>query len=137
MNAETLYDCITDLPEGMVEEAEAHVFRQKRERRLWTAVAAVTLVAALGLLLHSGALHGMGSAGGGDAGGADGFSYMQYVGPVLPLTALNGAEDVAASRTEPVVMPRIWQAARWERNVREDGCEKYSIARLCASTFFR
>ena len=34
------------------------------------------------------------------------------------------SEDVAASLTEPVVMPRIWQAARWERNVRDDGCEK-------------
>ena len=52
------------------------------------------------------------------------------------LSPLN-SDDVAASRTEPVVMPSIWQAARWERNVREDGCEKYSIARLCARTVFR
>ena len=34
------------------------------------------------------------------------------------------SEDVAASLTEPVVMPRIWQAARCERKVRELGCEK-------------
>ena len=33
-------------------------------------------------------------------------------------------DDVAASRTLPVVSPRIWQALRCERNVRELGCEK-------------
>lgn len=99
MNSQQLYDSITALPDGMVEEAEGHVFRRKREWKLWAAAAAVTLIVGLGLMWSSGALHGMGSAGGGDAGGADGFSYMQYVGPVLPLTALNGAEDVAASRS--------------------------------------
>ncbi len=39
------------------------------------------------------------------------------------LSPLN-SDDVAASRTEPVVRPSIWQAARCERNVRELGCEK-------------
>ena len=34
------------------------------------------------------------------------------------------SEEMAVSRTEPVVRPRIWQAARCERNVRELGCEK-------------
>ena len=47
------------------------------------------------------------------------------------------SEEVAASRTEPVVNPRIWHAARWERNVRELGWEKYSIARLWDRKDFR
>lgn len=98
MNPEILYDCITALPDGMVEEAKTHVFRRKSEWKLWTAAAAVTVVAALGLMWTSGALHGMGSAGGGGGGGQDGYSYMQYIGPVLPLTALGGDGNLAATR---------------------------------------
>ena len=34
-------------------------------------------------------------------------------------------------------MPRIWQAAMNDRNVRVEGCVKYSIARLCGSRLIR
>ena len=37
------------------------------------------------------------------------------------------------SRTSPMSMPRIWQAAQKERKVRLLGCEKYNMARLWAS----
>ena len=108
MNSERLFDCITALPDGMVEEAETHVFRNKREWKFWAAAAAVTLFVGLGLIWTRVGLPGMGSAGGnspassgsgGNAGGEDGFSYMHYVGPVLPLTAPEGAEGVSVARS--------------------------------------
>ena len=40
------------------------------------------------------------------------------------------SDEVDGSRTSLQVMPRIWHAAMNERNVRVDGCVKYSIARL-------
>ena len=103
MNSEVLFDCITALPDGMVEAAEAHVFRRKKEWKPWAAAAAVTVIVGLGLMLHSGALRGMGQSApgvtGSGGGGTDGVSYMHYVGPVLPLTALDGAEGVMAERS--------------------------------------
>ncbi len=98
MNAEQLFDCITALPDGMVEEAKMHGFRRKSEWKLWTAAAAVTVVVALGLVLSRIALHGMGNSGGGSGGGKDGYSYMEYVGPVLPLTSAKECNDITAAR---------------------------------------
>ncbi len=103
MNSEILFDCITALPDGMVEAAEGHVFRRKKAWKPWAAAAAVTVIVGLGLMLHSGALRGMGQSApgvtGSGGGGTDGVSYMHYVGPVLPLTAPDGAEGITAERS--------------------------------------
>ncbi len=45
--------------------------------------------------------------------------------------------EVLGSRTSLHVMPRIWQAAMNDRNVRVEGCVKYSIARRCGSKLMR
>ena len=47
------------------------------------------------------------------------------------------SDEVDGSRTSLHVMPRIWHAAMNERNVRVDGCVKYSIARLWWSRLMR
>lgn len=103
MNSEILFDCITALPDGMVEAAEGHVFRRKKGWKPWAAAAAVTLVVGLGLLWGRGALRGAGGAAprteSGGGGSEDALRYMHYVGPVLPLTAPDGAEGIAAARS--------------------------------------
>ena len=47
------------------------------------------------------------------------------------------SREVLGSRTSLHVMPRIWQAAMNDRNVRVEGCVKYSIARLWGSRLIR
>ncbi len=102
MNSELLYDCITALPDGMVEEAKEHRFR-KTPRVLRFAGIAAALVVVIGVVgILSGRMspapHGAASGGGGVAV-EDGVRYMHYVGPVLPLTAAEGAEGVSVKRS--------------------------------------
>ncbi len=103
MKRDQLFNCITALPDEMVEAARTHEFRKKTPWKGWAVAAAVTLVVGLGLLWSSGAMTGFrgpgGASGGGNAGGTDGFSYMEYIGPVLPMTALGDAGDLTASRS--------------------------------------
>src|SRR5215212_1263467 len=47
------------------------------------------------------------------------------------------SDDVLASRTSLHVIPRIWHAAEKDKNVRVEGCVKYSIARRCGSKLIR
>src|SRR6478736_7299483 len=47
------------------------------------------------------------------------------------------SDDVLGSRTSLHVIPKIWHAAENDRNVRVEGCVKYSIARRCGSKLIR
>ena len=108
MNGIDLFDSITALPAELVEEAETHRFRKKTPWLRYAAAAAVlALVIGVGGVL-TGRIHppmagsGGGSTaygGGGDEGGENGYSYMHYVGPVLPLTAMGDAAGVAVERS--------------------------------------
>ena len=102
MNSQQLFDSITALPDGMVEAAEGHRFR-KTSRVLRYAGIAAAVVVAVGI---AGLLSGRAptvprsaTGGGGHIADGDGGSYMHYVGPVLPLTALDGAEGITAERS--------------------------------------
>lgn len=105
MNSEVLFNCITALPDELVEEAAEHRFRKpSRLLRYAGLAAAVVLVVGgvVGLLSGRNPLTphtGVGSGGGGSGEGGGARSYMHYVGPVLPLTALDGAEGVTAERS--------------------------------------
>jgi len=102
MKAMDLFDGITAIPGDMIEEAETHRFRKRRPWVRYAAVAAA-FAAAIGI---GGILTGriqtpmMGgkAGGGGNGGGENGYSYMHYVGPVLPLTVIGDAEGVTAGR---------------------------------------
>ena len=102
MNSEILFDCITALPDGRVEEAEAHRFRKTPRVLRYAGIAAAVIVAVgvVGMLSSRTPLTPHGSAsGGGGVGVEDGIRYMHYVGPVLPLTAADGAEGVTVTRS--------------------------------------
>jgi len=103
MKAIDLFDGITALPADIVEEAETRRFRKKKHAvRYLAAAAALALVVGIGSGILSGRiqtpLNGAGAGSGGNAGGEDGYSYMHYVGPVLPLTVIEGGGGVAAVR---------------------------------------
>jgi len=103
MNTRALYDGITDIPDEMIEEAGAHRFRKSRPWIKFAAAAAAVAVAVGVGGVVSGRIQtpfsGAGAGGGGTAGPENGYSYMSYVGPVLPLTAVSGAEGVTAERS--------------------------------------
>lgn len=103
MTNETIYDAITNILDGLIEETENHSFYRKSGlRRLAPLAAAFAVVIGLGAAVLSGTLHipgiSAGAGGGGNGGGTDGCSYMHYVGPVLPLTAQNGDESIKVVR---------------------------------------
>ncbi len=113
MKETDLRDSITDLPGKTVEKVETHRFRKQRRWVHFAAVAAaLALAAGLGGLLarHIGdpgrdeppvsTWTPGGVDGSGPGGGAveNGCSYMLYYGPVMPLTATEGAERVTAVR---------------------------------------
>lgn len=103
MTGETIYDAITMISDRLIEETEAYPFRRKSKWRRFAALAAAfALVTGLGAGVVTGRIPiiGLGGASqaGGHGGGADGYSYMSYAGPVLPLTALSDAEGVTAAR---------------------------------------
>lgn len=104
MTSETIYDAITMIPDRLIEEAGAYTFRKRSNwKRLAALAAAFALVVGLGAGVATGripiiGLGGAGSGGGGNGGGENGYSYMHYVGPVLPLTATGDTAGVTAAR---------------------------------------
>ena len=108
MKSEILFDAITDISDGLIDEAEGHVFQRTKKTALrrYAALAAVlALAVGLGALLR----YGGGSTGSGneslDAGGiapsadaVSGAAFMSYAGPVFPLTALGDTQAVTAER---------------------------------------
>lgn len=101
MNGEEVFNGISGIRDDIIEEAETHAFTRPRAA-LWKRGAAIA--AALAVLLTGAfalkALLGGASAPGGNAGGGaeEGYTYMSYAGPVLPLTALSGGERLTAER---------------------------------------
>ena len=122
MKSEILFDAITDIRDGLIDEAATHVF-QKTKKPAWRRYAALAavLVLAVGLgafgmraLLRLG-VGATGSGNGGPDGGADfrgdaanprdpsadptdSAAFGSYAGPVFPLTALGDTESITAER---------------------------------------
>lgn len=101
MTNETLYDAITDVSDELIEEAERYAFRKKGRWRRYAAIAAVfaLIIGGYGVVTGRLPLLGASTGGNGNAGGEDGYSYMNYIGPVLPLTAADGAAGITAERS--------------------------------------
>ena len=101
MTNETLYDAITDVSDELIEEAERYAFRKKGRWRRYAALAAVfaLVIGGYGVVTGRLPLLGASTGGNGNAGGEDGYSYMNYIGPVLPLTAADGAAGITAERS--------------------------------------
>ena len=103
MNSEKIYNAITDVRDELVEEAANSKLKKSRATIMrWCALAAsfVLVIGIGGYFLTN--MNPPPTAPGGNTGGsghADGSTeFMSYAGPVLPMTLLNGAEDISASR---------------------------------------
>ncbi|MBQ1603617.1 MAG: hypothetical protein II079_07085 [Oscillospiraceae bacterium] len=101
MTKETLYDAITDVSDELIEESERYAFRKKGKWRRYAAMAAVfaLVIGGYGVVTGRLPLLGASTGGNGNAGGEDGYSYMNYIGPVLPLTAADDAAGITAERS--------------------------------------
>lgn len=101
MTNEMLYDAITDVSDELVEEAAERGLRKQGRWRRYAAMAAVfaLIIGGFGVVTGRLPLFGASSDGNGNAGGEDGYSYMHYVGPVLPLTAAGDAAGITAERS--------------------------------------
>ena len=107
MTRETLYDAITEVRDGLVDEAAQG--KPAKGRVSWLKFGAAAAAVAVVVGLGAGALnwsrnnssHGWGmsnpSGNGGGPGHDEGTVFTSYAGPVFPLTALGG-EDLAARR---------------------------------------
>ena len=103
MSSERIYNAITDVRDELVEEATNTKLKKSRATIMrWCAIAAsfVLVVGIGGYFLTN--MNPPPASPGGDAGGsghADGSTeFMSYAGPVFPMTILNGAESITASR---------------------------------------
>ena len=96
MKSETFLTILGEVDESLLARCEAppHSTRRRFVKSL-SAFAALFAVAVIGVSVGvmMGIGNGAGAAGSG-AGGGDGLSYMNYIGPVLPLTVLDGGEGI-------------------------------------------
>lgn len=101
MTNEMLYDAITDVSDELIEEAARRGLRKQGRWRRYAAMAAVfaLIIGGYGVVTGRLPLFGASSDGNGNAGGEDGYSYMHYVGPVLPLTAADDAAGITTERS--------------------------------------
>lgn len=102
MTRENLYDALTNVKDALVDEAAepARLPGKKPVSRFkWAGIAAaVVLVLGAGGWWAVSHLH-MGTGASGVSGHEDGSTvFMDYAGPVFPLTALDGGEDLTAER---------------------------------------
>lgn len=110
MRSEALFAALGGVSETWIEEAAPE---EKRPRLRWVKptliAAALCLVAGLGLFCFSlmggraggGGVPGSGTAngGGGTEESGEGYAYMSYAGPVLPMTALGDTDGITAERS--------------------------------------
>ena len=101
MNSEELFDAITQVRDGLVDEAAQAKPAKQSIHWLKTGAIAAAFTAVIGL--GAGALTGaipllpVGLGPGGNAAGSGhdgGSSFMRYTGPVLPMTAQIGRAHV-------------------------------------------
>ena len=97
MRSETFLDILSEVDESLLERCDAkpRPFLRRLAKPLGT-IAALFAVAVIGVGV--GVMLGRGGNGAAAGGGADGLSYMNYIGPVLPLTVLDGGENITAER---------------------------------------
>lgn len=99
MKTEKLFDCITDIKEEFIEEAENDKI-PKRKNAVWkiagAAAACFVSVAVLGII---GRLLLPGASAGGGTNREPGENYMSYAGPAFPLTALESTEGLIFERS--------------------------------------
>ena len=98
MRSETFLDILNEVDESLLTRCDAD--RKSPIRRFLkplAALAAVFAVAVIGSIVGNiiFAANGAEAGGGGRGGGSE---YMNYVGPVLPLTVLDGTADITAER---------------------------------------
>lgn len=102
MTRENLYDALTNVKDALVEEAANPRIPVVKTRANWLkwgsiAAAVVLVLGAGGWWALSHIRFGSSAAGGG--GHEDGSTvFMSYAGPVFPLTAMEGGEDLTAER---------------------------------------
>lgn len=97
-----LFDAITQIRDDLIENA-AHPrvsFRPRLKKGVVAAAVALAVgLSGVGLHFLNGGLSVIpGGASAGDAGHNAGSAFMSYAGPVFPLTALSGAEELTAER---------------------------------------
>ena len=103
MNAEELYQAITEAPDALVEEAADPALARRGPVRHWKGLVAAALAVAVGLggMGLSGLLGGRGfppGAASGMGGHEDGSLFLSYGGPVFPLTVDGDAAGLRADR---------------------------------------
>ena len=103
MKSEIIYNAITDVRDEFVEEAKNTKLKKSRTTiARWCAVAAsfLVVIGIGGYLLTN--MNLLPPAPGGETGGsghAEGSTnFMSYAGPIFPMTVLNSAEGISASR---------------------------------------
>lgn len=98
MKKEKLFDAITNIRDDIVDSAGKHKFKKSvMSIRKWTALAAcLALIVGIGYLWNN--IGGKtGSEGSGRYG--NGYTFMSYAGPVMPLTSIDNADGITAERS--------------------------------------
>lgn len=125
MNGENLFDAITNVRDGLVDEAAETQPKKKRVSWLKFGAIAAAVVLAVGL----GALRGPsrpgtsgwgppagdrdpGTNSSGGAGHDEGTVFMSYAGPVFPMTALDGGEGLTVAREVTYDFAQ-WESLAW------------------------
>jgi len=101
MKSETIYDAITNIRDELIVEATEVKLNKSHSRTIrWCAIAAsFALVIGIGSYILTNMGLPFPGANTGGSGHVDGSTeFMSYAGPVFPLTVLNSAEGISASR---------------------------------------
>lgn len=109
---EKLFSAIGGVPDSLVDEAADPGEPEKRKRPAWTrwGTLAAALVLVVGLVRFIPRMGGSNAGGAGirdDTAAPGEMAFMSYAGPVLPLTVLDGPEDLPAAREVTWSFPTV------------------------------
>jgi len=97
MTGETLYDALTNVDEGLIDEAAEPLARAFSWKRAGAWAAAVAVIVGAGAWIVP-QLGGRAAPGSGSAGHGEGSAFMSYAGPILPVTLKAPDADITAER---------------------------------------